>query len=139
MVTPKFTWKKTKIYKGKTMAGIGSGYEQAQGHQLRAYILTMKLMVIPKLMWEKKITWKKPLQVPAVAMCKPRAMSIELTCSHSSSLIVQNSVEKNKFNNEKTTAGTGSGYEQARGHQFWAHKLINKLRVTSKFLWKKYN
>jgi hypothetical protein len=31
------------------MASTGSGCEQAQGHQLRAYMLTMKLMVISKL------------------------------------------------------------------------------------------
>jgi hypothetical protein len=72
-------------------------HKQADGH--------LKIHV------RKKNTWKKPLPVPAVATSKPRAMSSELTCSHSSSLIAQNSVEKNKFNNEKTTAGTGSGCE----------------------------
>jgi hypothetical protein len=36
-----------------------------------------------------------------VAVSKPRAMSCELTSSQSSSLIVQNSVEKNKINKAK--------------------------------------
>jgi hypothetical protein len=41
-------------------------------------------------------TIEKPLPVPALAVSKPWAMSCELTCSQSSSLIVQNSREKNK-------------------------------------------
>jgi hypothetical protein len=32
----------------KSVAGTGSGFEQAQGHQLRAFKLTMKLMVTPE-------------------------------------------------------------------------------------------
>jgi hypothetical protein len=58
-----------------------------------------------------------PLPVPAVVMSKPRAMSFELTCSQSSSLIAQNTVEKNKFYNENTTAGTSKGCEEALGHE----------------------
>jgi hypothetical protein len=32
-------------------------------------------------------------------------------------LIAQNIFEKNKINNENSTAGTGSGCEQAQGHE----------------------
>jgi hypothetical protein len=60
-----------------------------------------------------KITWKNQLPVPAMAVSKPWAISCELTCSQSSSLISQNTVEKIKFNNDITIAGTSSGYEQA--------------------------
>jgi hypothetical protein len=58
-------------------------------------------------------TKKKPLPVPAVAMRKPRAISCELTCSQSSLWSAQNSPEKIKIKNKNTTAGTGSGFEQA--------------------------
>jgi hypothetical protein len=58
-----------------------------------------------------KLTMKIPLLVPAVAVSKPKAMSCDLTCSQSSSLIAQNSVEIQKFSMEKTTAGIGSGCE----------------------------
>jgi hypothetical protein len=54
----------------------------------------------------KKITEKKPLLVPTVALSWPRAISYELTCSQSSSLIAQQSIEKKNINKEKTTAGT---------------------------------
>jgi hypothetical protein len=60
---------------------------------------------------------KIPLPVPAVAVSKPWAMSYELTCLQSTSLTIQNTFEKEKFNNENTTAGTGSGCEQALGHE----------------------
>jgi hypothetical protein len=63
------------------------------------------------------LTKKIPLPVPAIAVKKPWATSYELTCSQSSSLIAQNTVEKNKINKEITIAGTDSGYEQALGHQ----------------------
>jgi hypothetical protein len=46
---PKNQVKGKKIIKKKTTAGTSSGFEQAQSHQLRAYMLTMKLMVISKL------------------------------------------------------------------------------------------
>jgi predicted alpha/beta hydrolase len=52
--SPQNSCERKKKFKEKTPAGTGSGYEQARGHQLRAYILTMKLMVISKLTWEKK-------------------------------------------------------------------------------------
>jgi hypothetical protein len=48
-----------------------------------------------------------------MAMRKPWAMSFELTCSQSSSLIAQNTVEIQISNLENTTVGTGSGCEQA--------------------------
>jgi hypothetical protein len=32
-------------------------------------------------------------------------------------IVFQNTVEKIKFNNDITTAGTGSGSEQAQGHE----------------------
>jgi hypothetical protein len=60
---------------------------------------------------------KKPLPLTVVAVSKPWAMSCELTCSQSSSSISQNTVEKIKFNNDITNAGTGSGCEQAQGHE----------------------
>jgi hypothetical protein len=47
------------------------------------------------------LTWKRPLPVPVVAVCRPRATSYELTCSQSSSLIVQNSCKINKFTSKK--------------------------------------
>jgi hypothetical protein len=56
------------------------------------------------------------MPIPTLAVSKPRAINSELTYSQSSSFIAQNSFEKIKFNNEKTTAGTGRGYEQALGH-----------------------
>jgi hypothetical protein len=62
---------------------------------------------------KKILIWNKPLPVPEVAVSKPWAMSYELTCSQSSSLISQNTVEKNKFNKENATSITGSGCEQA--------------------------
>jgi hypothetical protein len=62
---------------------------------------------------KKKLTRKIPLPVPAVVVSKPRAISCELTCSQSSSLIAQITFEEEKFNNENTTASTGSGCEQA--------------------------
>jgi hypothetical protein len=62
-------------------------------------------------------TIEKPLPLPAVAVSKPWAMSYELTCSQSSSLTIQNTIEKEKFNNENTIASTGSGCEQALGHE----------------------
>jgi hypothetical protein len=51
---PKIQVKEKIFIKKKTTADTGSGFEQAWGHQLRAYILTMKLMVISKLTREKK-------------------------------------------------------------------------------------
>jgi hypothetical protein len=66
---------------------------------------------------EKKIKKEKPLPEPAVVVSKPRAINCELTCSQSSSLIAQNIVEKKKTSKEKTTASTGSGCEQALGHE----------------------
>jgi hypothetical protein len=59
---------------------------------------------------------KIPLLLPAVAVSKPRAISCELTCSQSSSLIAQNSLEKLKFYKQKSTVGTSNGCEQAQGH-----------------------
>jgi hypothetical protein len=86
---------------------------------------------------ERKINLsrKKPLPVPAVALSKPRAISCELTCSQSSWWSSQNSHEKKKINNENTTAGTGSGFEQAQGHQLWAYMLTIKLMVSSRLSW----
>jgi hypothetical protein len=43
---------------------------------------------------------KLPLPLPAVAVRKPWAMSYELTCSQSSSLIAQNTVEEKNINME---------------------------------------
>jgi hypothetical protein len=60
---------------------------------------------------------KIPLPVPAVAVSKPWATSCELTCSQSSSLIDQNTVEENKINKVNTTASIGNGFEQAQGHE----------------------
>jgi hypothetical protein len=60
---------------------------------------------------------EKILPVPIVAVGKPRATSCELTGSQSSSLIAQSSLEKIKFYKQKTTAGTGSGCDQAQGHE----------------------
>jgi hypothetical protein len=95
MVMSKLMWEK-KNYMEKSVAGTGNGFEQAQGHQLRAFKLTMKLMVTPEFKWkEKKLSRKKPVPLPAVAVTKSKCMSNELTCSHSSSLIAQYSHEKN--------------------------------------------
>jgi hypothetical protein len=57
------------------------------------------------------------LPVPVLAVSKPFAMSCEITRSQSSSLIAQTTFEKIKFNNEITTAVTGSGCEEALGHE----------------------
>jgi hypothetical protein len=46
--------KKIKIINENTTAGTGSGFEQAQGHALWAYMLKIKLMVSSKLSWENK-------------------------------------------------------------------------------------
>jgi hypothetical protein len=51
--------KEKKLYKEKTTVSTGSGCEQAQGHQLWAYMVTMKLMVISKLTLEKKSFMEK--------------------------------------------------------------------------------
>jgi hypothetical protein len=60
---------------------------------------------------------KIPLPVPAVPVSKPWATSCEFTCSQSSSLIAQNTVEKYKFNNDITTASTRSGCEETQDHE----------------------
>jgi hypothetical protein len=46
-------------------------------------------------------TRKKPLPVLAVAVSKPWARSCELTCTQSSTLIAQNTVEKKKLTRKK--------------------------------------
>jgi hypothetical protein len=71
-----------------------------------------------------------------VAVSKHRAISYELRSSETSWWSPQNLSETKKFIKKKTTAGTGSDFEQAQGHQLWAHKLKNKLMVTPKFKWK---
>jgi hypothetical protein len=71
-----------------------------------------------------------------VAVSKPRAISCELTCSQFSWWSAQNSRENITFYKGKTTAGTGSGCEQAQSHQLWAYELGNKLIITKKFKWK---
>jgi hypothetical protein len=40
---------------------------------------------------------------------------------------------KIKYNNENTTAGTSSGYEQAQGHELCAQKPKNKQIDSSEF------
>jgi hypothetical protein len=66
-------------------------------------------LIAQNIVEKNKLTTKIPLPVPAVAVSKPMAMSYELTCSQSSSLIAQNTLEENKFNNKNTTACTSSG------------------------------
>jgi hypothetical protein len=51
-------------------------------------------LIAQNIVEKKNLTIKIPLMVPAVAVSKPRAMSCEFTCSQSSSLIAQNTVEK---------------------------------------------
>jgi hypothetical protein len=80
-----------------------------------------------------KFTSKKPLSVPEVAVSMPWAMSYDLICSQSSSLIAQSSVEKIKYNNDDTIASTDSGYEQAQGRELYAHNLKNKQMNCSEF------
>jgi hypothetical protein len=68
-------------------------------HQTRAW--NQKLEWFENSNWSKKRkekTSKKPLLVPAVAATKPGAISCELTCLQSSSLIAQQSVEKKNIN-----------------------------------------
>jgi hypothetical protein len=77
-------------------------YNQADGH--------LKTQLI-----DTKLTSKKPLPAPALAVTKPGAISCKLICSQSSSLVAQNSVLKKNNSRKITTAGTGSGYEQCRG------------------------
>jgi hypothetical protein len=43
---------------------------------------------------KKNLTIKIPLPILAMAVIKPRAMNCEFTCSQSSSLTAQNTVEK---------------------------------------------
>jgi hypothetical protein len=81
---------------------------------------------------ETKFTSKRPLLVPALAVIKPGAINCKLICSQSSSLVAQNSVLKKKNSKKITTAGTGSGCEQARGHQLRAYVLTIKQMVSSK-------
>jgi hypothetical protein len=66
---------------------------------------------------KNKFTSKKPLPVLEVAVSKPRAMSYDFRSSQSSSLATQSLVEKMKFYKQRTTASTGSGCEQAQGHE----------------------
>jgi hypothetical protein len=74
-------------------------------------MLTIKLIGSSKLTWKNNnLPMKIPLPVLAVAVSKPRAMSCELTCSQPSSKIAQSSVTK-------VFADTGSGCEQALGHE----------------------
>jgi hypothetical protein len=46
-------------------------------------------------------------------------------------------LKKKKIYKQKTIARTGSGYNQARGHQLWAHMLTIKLIGSSEFSLKK--
>jgi hypothetical protein len=62
-------------------------------------------------------TMKIPLPVPTVAMSKLRAMSCVLISLKTSRLTAQNSSIKGKINVQKSTAGIGSGYVQAQGHE----------------------
>jgi hypothetical protein len=73
------------------------------------------------------LTKRIPLSVPAVAVSKPWVTSCELTCAQSSSLIDQNTVEKNKINKVNTTTGIGNDCEQAQGHELWAQMHTIKL------------
>jgi hypothetical protein len=50
---PRIQVKRKSFIKKKTIVSTGSGFEQAQGHELWADMLTMKLMVMSILMWEK--------------------------------------------------------------------------------------
>jgi hypothetical protein len=99
---------KIKLYREKTTAGTGGGCEQAQGHQLLAHKLTNQADGhLNTQLKEKQFTSKKPLPVPTVAASKPRSMSCEHTCSQSSSLIAQNSIEwKNKLQAKKPMSVT---------------------------------
>jgi hypothetical protein len=72
-----------------------------------------------------------------VAVNKPGATSFELRSSQTSWLIAQNSSEKLKNYIQKTTAGNGSGCNQAQGYELWAHMLTIKLIDSSEFRWKK--
>jgi hypothetical protein len=70
--------KRKKITRKKPLPVHGNGCKQAQGHQLWAHMLTIKLLDSSKLSWKKiKFTSKKPLPVPAVAVNKlgPSAVS----------------------------------------------------------------
>jgi hypothetical protein len=46
---------KKQTSRKKTTTGTGSGFEQARDHQLRTYMLTIKLMVSSKLTGKNKI------------------------------------------------------------------------------------
>jgi hypothetical protein len=70
-------------------------------------------LIAQNIVEKNKINKEKPLLVPAMAVSKPRAISCELKCSQTSSLIAQSSRAKLKFYKQKTTASTGSGCEQA--------------------------
>jgi hypothetical protein len=82
-----------------------------------------------------KINNENTTDVSAVALSKPRALTYELTCSQTSWWSSQNSREKKRVNNENTSAGTGSGFEQAQRHQLWPYMLTIKLMVNSKLSW----
>jgi hypothetical protein len=80
----------------------------------------------------KNLAWKIPLPVLAVAISKPWAISCEIKCLQTNSLIVQSSGTKIKFYKQKAIAGTGSGCEQALGHKLSAHMLTIKFFDSSK-------
>jgi hypothetical protein len=68
-------------------------------------------------------------------------MSFELTCSQSSSLIAQNTIEK-KIKKEKTIGGTGSGCEQAQAMSYelicsQSSSLIAQITIDKKKLIRK--
>jgi hypothetical protein len=65
----------------------------------------------------KNLAWKIPLLVSVVAVNKPWVISCEVKCLQTSSFIVQNSRAKIKLYKQKIIAGTGSGCEQAMGHE----------------------
>jgi hypothetical protein len=122
---PRIQVKGKKIIKKKTIAATGSGCDQVQVHEQWAHMLTFKLSDSSILTWKKlKLSMKIPLPVPAVALSKPKAMRCELTCWKSSWWSAQNSREKIKIKNKNTTAGIGSGFEQAQGHQLWAYNVV---------------
>jgi hypothetical protein len=136
--SPQNSFERNKIYKQKTTAGTGTGCDQARGHQLWAYVLTIKQMVSSKLTWENKI-------VPGKNHCRYRRClwaslgpSAFSSRAHNSSWwSPQYLVERETIYKQKTTTSTGSGYEQTQLHELWAHMLTIKPFDSSKLSWMK--
>ena len=129
------SYEKNSLIKKKTTASIGSGYEQVLGYQLWAHMLTIKLIDISIYTIEKKKFNNESTNPGTSNGCEQvEGHELWVTCSQSSSLIAQKTVEKENKNHcqyqQWLWASLGPG--SVRAHMLTI-KLINSLKSS----WKK--